>query len=101
MLAAAIFPFRAPEIYRASPAARYSLLGVPLITILGTIAFLFNAGMVYLYLANDKLGVNGTGALVMIGGTFVACVAYYLARRAWLQHQGFEPDATFALIPPE
>ena len=101
MLAAAIFPFRAPEIYKASPAARYKLLGVPVITILGTIAFLFNAGMVYLYLANDKLGVNRTSALMMIGGTFVACVAYYLARRAWLQHQGFEPDATFALIPPE
>ena len=72
-----------------------------MITILGTIAFLFNAGMVYLYLANDKLGVNSTSALIVIGGTFVACVAYYFARRAWLQREGFEPDATFALIPPE
>ena len=74
---------------------------MPLITILGTIAFLFNAGMVYLYLANDRAGVNGTGALVMIGGTFVACNAYYVARRPWLQHRGFEPDEHSVLIPPE
>lgn len=101
MLAGALFPYRAPEIFGASPAARYRLFRIPLITVLGTIAFLFNAGMVYLYLVNDKLGVNSTDALLMIGGTFVACVVYYLARRIWLRRQGFEPDATFALIPPD
>ena len=101
MLAAAVFPYKAPEIYKASPASRYRLLGIPLITVLGTIAFVFNAIMVGYYLADDKLGVNGTGSLVLLGATFVACVAYYFARRAWLLRQGFEPDATFSLIPPD
>jgi amino acid transporter len=101
MVAAIVFPYRAPEIYRASPAARYKLFGVPLITVLGVIAFLFNALMVWFYLDKTALGVNSTDALLAIVGSYVLCTVYYLLRRLWLQRQGFEPSVTFALIPPD
>jgi amino acid transporter len=101
MVAAIVFPYRAPEIYKASPAAKYSLFGIPLISVLGTIALLFNGLMVWFYLDKDALGVNSTDSLLVIGGSYLLCVAYYLARRQWLQRQGFEPNVTFALIPPD
>jgi APA family basic amino acid/polyamine antiporter len=101
MVAAVVFPFRAPEVYKASPAARYRLLGMPLISVLGVIAFLFNALMVWFYLDKSALGVNSTDSLLVIAGSYVLCVVYYLARRLWLERQGFEPSVTFALIPPD
>jgi amino acid transporter len=101
MVAAIVFPFRAPEIYKASPAARYRIFGIPLITVLGVVALAFNGLMVWFYLDKDALGVNSTDSLLVIGGSYLLCVAYYLGRRLWLKRQGFEPDVTFALIPPD
>jgi amino acid transporter len=101
MLAAIVFPYRAKAIYKASPASAYEIKGIPLITIMGVIAFVFNALMAGYFLVNDKLGVNSPGSEGLIGGILVACVIYYYARRAWLKHQGYEPDLAFASIPPE
>lgn len=101
MLAAIVFPYRAKAIYQASPASAYKVFGIPLITVMGTIAFVFNAVMAGYFLVNDKLGVNSPGSEALIGGILVACVVYYYVRRAWLKHQGYEPDLAFSTIPPE
>jgi hypothetical protein len=69
--------------------------------VMGTIAFVFNAVMAGYFLVNDKLGVNSPGSEALIGGILVACVVYYYVRRAWLKHQGYEPDLAFSTIPPE
>jgi amino acid transporter len=101
MLAGMLLPYRAKEIYNASPAAKYKLLGVPLITILGFIAFAFNGVMAYYFVSKDELGVNDPKSLLLVGGILVLCVVYYFARRAWLQSKGYEPDLAFAVVPPE
>jgi amino acid transporter len=101
MLAAIVFPYRAKAIYQASPAAAYHVFGIPLITVLGVIAFVFNAVMAGYFLVNDKLGVNNPGAEALVGGILAASVGYYYVRRAWLKRQGYEPDLAFATIPPE
>jgi amino acid transporter len=101
MLAAIVFPYRAKAIYKSSPASAYEIKGIPVITIVGVIALVFNAVMAGYFFANDKLGVNNPGAEALIGGIFVACVVYYYVRRAWLRHQGYEPDLAFTSIPQD
>jgi amino acid transporter len=101
MLAAIVFPYRAKAIYKASPAAAYELFGIPLVTVMGVIAFAFNGVMVGYYLTNDKLFVNDANSMWLIGGIFAGCFAYYWVRRAWLKRQGYEPDMAFSVIPPE
>jgi amino acid transporter len=101
MLAAIVFPYRAREIYKASPAAAYKIFGLPMITVLGSIAFIFNAVMAVYYLTNSKLFVNDPGSEALIGGILVGCVLYYYGRRLWLKHAGYEPDMAFTTIPPE
>jgi APA family basic amino acid/polyamine antiporter len=101
MLAGMLLPYRAKEIYKASPAAKYTFLGLPLITVLGFIAFAFNGVMAYYFVTKDELGVNDPDSLLLVGGILVLCVVYYYARRAWLQRDGYEPDLAFAVVPPE
>jgi len=101
MLAAIVFPYRAREIYKASPAAAYKVFGLPLITVLGSIAFIFNAVMAVYYLTNSKLFVNDPASEALIGGILAACVLYYYGRRFWLKRAGYEPDMAFTTIPPE
>jgi hypothetical protein len=101
MLAGMLLPYRAKEIYNASPAAKYQFAGIPLITVLGFIAFAFNGVMAYYFVTKSELGVNDPKSLLLVGGILVVCVIYYFARRAWLQHRGYEPDLAFAVVPPE
>jgi amino acid transporter len=101
MVAGMLLPYRAKEIYNASPAAKYTLLGLPLITVLGFIAFAFNGVMAWYFVTKDELGVNDPKSLLLVGGILVLCVIYYYARRAWLQRNGYEPDLAFAVVPPE
>ena len=101
MAAAIVFPYKARQLYKTSPAARFKLLGVPLVTAVGVIAFAFNGLMVYYYLTNDKLGVNDGKSLAIVGGAIVATVAYYLIRRWWLRRRSFDPALVFSVIPPE
>jgi amino acid transporter len=101
MLAGMLLPYRAKEIYKASPAAKHSLFGLPLITVLGFVAFAFNAVMAYYFVTKDELGVNDPKSLALVGGILALCVVYYYARRAWLQRDGYDPDLAFAVVPPE
>jgi amino acid transporter len=101
MFAGMLLPYRAKEIYNASPAAKYSFLGLPLITVLGFIAFAFNGVMAWYFVTKDELGVNDPKSLMLVGGILLLCFAYYFVRRAWLQRDGYDPDLAFAVVPPE
>lgn len=101
MVAAIVFPYRAPDLYRTSPAARFNIGKVPAIVVLGVIGFAFNALLVYFYLTKDALFVNDTGSLEMIGGIYVAAIVYFYGRRLWLKRSGYDPTIAFSRVPPE
>jgi basic amino acid/polyamine antiporter, APA family len=101
MVAAVVFPYRAPDLYRASPAAKYRIFGLPAIVVLGVVGFAFNALLVYFYLTKAALGVNNAGSIEMIGGIYIAVIVYFYGRRIWLKRSGYDPSIAFSRIPPE
>jgi amino acid transporter len=101
MVAAVLFPYRAKNLYRTSPASKYKPLGIPLVSLVGGIALLFNLLMVYYYLTEDALGVNDTNSMLIVVGAIVVAVLYYYGRRWWLRREGYDPAMTFSVIPPE
>jgi hypothetical protein len=72
-----------------------------LITVLGSIGFIFNAGVAVYYLTNSKQLINDPGSEALIGGILDGCVASYYARRLWHKRAGCEPGTAFTTIPPE
>jgi APA family basic amino acid/polyamine antiporter len=100
-LAGALLPYRAPEVYEASPGAKYKLGGVPLVTILGVIGFVFGAFMVLMFMFYPQLGLTSTLAYVVVFGVLiVSAVWYFLAKRAQ-SARGINVDYAFKEIPPE
>jgi amino acid transporter len=104
-LSAALLPYRARALYEASPGARYTLGGVPLVTILGGAGFLLGGFMLWAFLAVDDLGLaysagNPTPYL-MILGTLVFGLVIYLIMRVIKARQGIKVQYAFAEIPPE
>jgi APA family basic amino acid/polyamine antiporter len=100
-LAAALLPFRAKEIYEASPGARYKLGNLPWVTILGGLGFVLGGIMVLMFMFFSPLGLTSTLAYIVVFGIIaISAIWYFLAKRAQ-QARGINVDFAFKEIPPE
>jgi len=100
-IAAAVFPWRRREMYRASPVSRWRVGSLPLITIVGSI----NAGfMLVLAYANLAVPIMGGGNPVSIGvlvSFYVISAILYFAFKYYRKSQGIDIDAIYREIPAE
>jgi len=100
-LAGALLPYRAKDIYEASPGAQYKVGNVPLITILGGIGFVVCVIFCLMFMLSPALGLTSTLAYTVVFGIIVvSAVWYYLAKRAQATH-GIDVGLAFKEIPPE
>lgn len=100
-LAATVFPYRSKEIYDASPAARYRVAGLPLITLAGAAAGLFSGLLVWIALTNSALGLTSTDARLTIGGAFVTGIVVYVLMLMYRRSQGVDTSLAYRYVPPD
>ena len=100
-IGAAILPWRKPEIYNASPIAKYRVLGVPLITVtaVGFLALL--AFCLYKWLFDDVYALNDSGSLIYMGSLYVVAFLIYAVSRLWRKRQGIDMAMVHKEIPVE
>jgi amino acid transporter len=100
-LAATVFPYRSKDIFDASPAARYLVGGVPLMTLAGGLATIVSAALVWVALTDSQLGLTSTNARLTIGGAFVTGIVVYLAMVAYRRSQGVDTSLAYRYVPPD
>jgi APA family basic amino acid/polyamine antiporter len=100
-LAAAVFPYRAPEIFQASPSARYKIGPLPLVTVMGMLGTVLTALLVVVALVNSALGLTSPSARYVLGGAFATGVMVYAAVRAYRRREGVDTSLAFRYVPPE
>jgi amino acid transporter len=100
-LAGAIFPYRAKDIYEASPGAKYKLGKVPWVTILGGFGALFGFAMVASYLIFPQLGLVSVLAYSVVFGIIALSALWYFLAKAAQKRRGINVDYAFKEIPPE
>ena len=103
-IAAAIFPWRRRDIYQASPIARYSVAGIPLITI-AAVAFLLILGFaIYEWVTNPTYGIDWNtarnGFWYMLSLYAIALVIY-LVSRVLRRQQGIDMSMVHREIPAD
>ncbi len=102
-LTAIIFPYRLRHVYELSPIAKYRLGKVPLISILGVLALIFNLYLTYQYVAGPNLFL--TYPLLQsdefVAALFIVCLMIYPISRMIRRRQGIDIGAAFIQIPPE
>ncbi|HLA98496.1 MAG TPA: APC family permease [Anaerolineales bacterium] len=100
-LAAALLPYRAKEIYEASPGAKYKLGDIPWVTILGALGFILGGAMVLMFMFYPALGLTSTLAYTVVFGVLiVSALMYYIAKYVQKQ-RGIDVGFAFKEIPPE
>jgi basic amino acid/polyamine antiporter, APA family len=102
-IAATILPYWKPEIYNASPVARYKIAGLPLISVAGFLSSLFLGWVLYLWLGNALygIGVGNANSIAFLGVLYGAAAILYVVARLWRRAQGVNLDAIHAEIPSE
>jgi APA family basic amino acid/polyamine antiporter len=100
-IGAAILPWRKPQIYNASPIAKYRILGIPLITVtaIGFLALLVFSLIKWLF--DDVYALNDSGSLIYMGALYVLAFAIYGASRLWRKRQGIDMAMVHKEIPAE
>jgi amino acid transporter len=100
-IAAAIFPWRRPDIYNASPIARYKVAGLPVITV-AAILFLGILGFaLYEWFTNDLYAVNGRDSLLYMGSFYLLAIVIYVGSRVYRRNQGINMKMVHSEIPVE
>jgi APA family basic amino acid/polyamine antiporter len=111
-IAAIILPYKKPDLYKASPIAKYNLFGIPLITVAGVI---FGGFLIFLlyqwildpnalygigYSINDAGYKNGTSIIYMLSNYVLAAVIYF-GFKFFRKRSGIDIDKVHKEIPVE
>jgi len=100
-IAVVILPWRKPEMWRASPASRFKVAGVPIVPVAGVVTIGLLGYNLYEWLSNDAYGVNNKGSLVFMGILYVLAIVVYAAARIVRRRQGIDLGLVNKEIPVE
>jgi len=102
-LTAIAFPYRKKQVYEASPAAKYKLAGVPMLTLMGVLSLIVNLYIGWIFVAGPAftgVTVPSTTSIEFVFGIFLACILVYLVAWGVRKQQGIDLSLGFAEMPP-
>jgi basic amino acid/polyamine antiporter, APA family len=100
-IAAAILPWRKREIYNASPIAKYTVMGIPLVTFTAVLFIAFLVFCLYKWFADDIYGVNDGGSLIFMGCLYLLALVIFAGSRIYRRRQGMDLSMAYGEIPAE
>jgi amino acid transporter len=102
MVAGAVFPWKRRDMYRATPAARHTVFGIPLISIAAVIFLGFVVFVDIQALRADELGINGTKGLLLVGGTYVVAALIYIGSKIYRRRrENLDLSLVYRELPSE
>lgn len=100
-LAGALLPYRAKDVYEASPGAKYKVGNIPLVTILGAVGFVLGGVMLIMFMFYSQLGLTSTLAYSVVFGVLAVSWIWYMIVKSAQKSKGINVDYAFKEIPPE
>ena len=100
-IAVVILPWRKKDLWRASPASKIKLLGVPIVPVAGLITVAMLGFDLYEWIANDNYFVNNPKSLIFMGAMYVLAILVYVIARVVRSRQGIDLSLINKEIPVE
>jgi amino acid transporter len=100
-VSAALMPWLKPDIYNASPIARYRIFGLPMITVVSAAFGIFLVFCIYQWLFNNLYGVNNGQSLIYMLILYAIAFAMYAGFRLLRRAQGMDLAMVYDEIPEE
>lgn len=111
-ISATLLPYVKPDLYNASPIAKFKVAGIPMISVAGSIFTLFLGFLLFQwifdpnalygigYSINENGYKNGT-SLIFMGSLYGIAALIYFGFRAYRKSTGIDLDKVHAEIPAE
>jgi amino acid transporter len=102
-IAATILPWWKRDLYEKSPIARYSVGGLPLISLAGGVTTIFLGWVLYEWLSNALygIGVGNADSIKFLAILYGLAAVLYVVAWLYRRMQGVDLDAIHAEIPAE
>jgi amino acid transporter len=100
-IAVVLLPFIKPDLWRASPASKVKLFGVPIVPVSGVITIGLLVFCLVEWLTNANYFVNNKSSLIYMGAMYVLAIAIYVIARVVRRRQGIDLGLINKEIPVE
>ncbi len=104
-ISAILLPYVKPDLYKASPIAKYNVLGIPLITVAGVIFGGFLVFLLYEWILDPNglygIGISNTSSVIYMLSMYVLAAIIYFGFKSARKRQGIDMDKVQAEIPVE
>ena len=104
-ISAIVLPYTKPELYNASPIAKYNILGIPLITFAGVIFGGFLVFLLYEWLFDPNglygIGLSNTSSVIYMLAMYVLAAIIYFGFKSYRKRGGIDMDKVQSEIPVE
>jgi len=104
-ISAIVLPYTKPDMYKASPIAKYNVLGIPLITVAGVIFGGFLVFLLYQWIFDPNglygIGIANTSSVIYMLSMYVLAAVIYYGFRSARKKQGIDMDKVQSEIPVE
>ena len=104
-IAAIILPYTKPDLYNASPIAKFKVFGFPLITVAGVIFGGFLVYLLYAWLIDPNrlynIGLMNTSSIIFIAVLYLVAFGIYFGFKTYRKSVGIDIDKVHQEIPVE
>jgi len=104
-VSAILLPYVKPDLYKASPIAKYNILGIPLITVAGVIFGGFLVFLLYQWLFDPNvlygIGLSNRNSVIYMLGMYVLAAVIYFGFKSYRKSSGIDMDKVQSEIPVE
>lgn len=104
-IAAILLPFIKPDLYKASPIAKYKIAGLPLISVAGVIFGGFLGFLLYQWIIDPNglygIGISNSSSIIYMLAMYLLALVIYLGFRAYRKRQGIDINKIYDEIPVE
>jgi basic amino acid/polyamine antiporter, APA family len=101
VIAVVILPWRKPELWRASPASKVRVLGVPVVPVSGVITIGLLGFCLYEWLSRKIYGSNNVSSLFYMLAMYVLAIVIFVGARIIRRRQGIDLGLINKEIPVE
>ncbi|MBE0671422.1 MAG: APC family permease [Anaerolineales bacterium] len=104
-VSAILLPYTKPDLYKASPIAKYNVLGLPLISVAGVIFGGFLVYLLYQWIIDPNglygIGIKNTSSIYYMLGNYVLAAIIYFGFKSYRKSKGIDLGKVQAEIPVE
>ncbi|NWG33429.1 MAG: APC family permease [Chloroflexi bacterium] len=104
-LSAILLPYVKPDLYKASPIAKYNVFGIPFITVSGVIFGGFLVFLLYQWLFDPNglygIGLSNRSSVIYMLSMYVLAAVIYFGFKSYRKRGGIDMDKVQAEIPVE